>query len=69
MSTSSSKAQATLEMPPSILPGCFLNVGWKSSFFDDRLVQIADEIRATALRRLEELQARQHASGVHGIRR
>src|SRR3954471_12981357 len=33
MSTSLSNAQATLEMPPSILPGCFLNVGWKSSFF------------------------------------
>src|SRR3954447_14172993 len=33
MSTSLSNAQATLEMPPSILPGCFLNVGWNSSFF------------------------------------
>ena len=32
MSTSLSKAQATLAMPPSIRPGCFLKVGWKSSF-------------------------------------
>src|SRR5829696_1323377 len=32
MSTSSSKAHATLAIPPSILPGCFLKVGWKSSF-------------------------------------
>ena len=33
MSTSSSKAHTTFEMPPSNLPGCLRNVGWKSSFF------------------------------------
>src|ERR1700733_8802269 len=32
MSMSSSNAHATLEMPPSSLPGCLRNVGWKSSF-------------------------------------
>src|SRR6478609_1031288 len=32
MSTSLSNAHVRFEMPPSILPGCFLNVGWKSSF-------------------------------------
>ena len=58
MSMSLSNAQATLEMPPRSLPGCFLNVGWTVVVLDDRLVQVADEVGAAALGRLEELQAR-----------
>ena len=58
MSTSSSNAQARLEMPPSIRPGCLRNVGWKSSFL--AMVSYMSRMKSgpDALGRLEQLQTR-----------
>ena len=53
MSTSSSNAHATLEIPPRSLPG-FSERRLKIFVRDHRLMHVADEVGATPLRRFEE---------------
>ena len=58
MSTSSSNAHATLEMPPSNLAGMLAERRLEVVVLGDRLVHVPDEVGTSALGRLEQLQSR-----------